>query len=61
MAEKKRYAMTSFRLPATIDKLLEDTANKIGQNRTATLVEAIRLLARQEGVPMRTEEELTNV
>lgn len=52
--ERKRGPGTSLRLPPSIDQLWSDVAERIGQNKTATFIEAIRLLAKQEGVPMRS-------
>jgi hypothetical protein len=46
----KSNAGTSVRLPRRIDALWTATAKKMGLNRTATLVTAIRLLAKSEGV-----------
>ena len=51
--DRKRGPGTSLRVPPAIDQLWSDVAVKIGQNKTATFIEAIRLLARQEGVTMR--------
>jgi hypothetical protein len=50
----KRAPGTSLRLPVAIDQLWDDVAERIGQNKTATFIEAIRLLAKHEGVSMRS-------
>jgi hypothetical protein len=48
---------TSVRLPRRIDRLWSDTAHKMGINRTAVLVTALRDLAKREGVAEREDEE----
>lgn len=58
MSEKRDSMVTSLRIPLTINQLWEDLSQKMSINKTATLVTAIRTLAKIEGVEERpiTEE-----
>ena len=62
MSEKRDSMVTSLRIPLTINQLWEDLSQKMSINKTATLVTAIRTLAKIEGVeerPITEEKEAT--
>lgn len=46
----------SFKLPPTVDTLLDAVADKMGLNKTAALIVAINNLAKVEGVTVRAKE-----
>ena len=46
----------AFRIPAEVGQLWEDTAAALSITKTATLVLAIKMLARAHGVPERPLE-----
>ena len=54
----EELVQTTVRLPGSIENLWERTARRVSQNKTATLIMAIRLLAKSEGVPMPDDAEL---
>lgn len=50
---KTQTVYAAFRIPAEVGQLWEDTAKALSLNKTATLVLALRRLARAEGVKER--------
>ena len=47
----------AFRIPADVGQLWEDTAKSLGLTKTATLVMALKKLAKAEGIEERPIEE----